>query len=310
MVILKKLGYIFGKLFLDKKKEFTVKGKKVLINDCQKIGNYLFKTPLIKGLSLNGYEVSILGSVVTKELAEANPYIKEVIIDNSYRKKSFDIFRNIKTGLKYRNKFDYYIELVGSIYLREIVLMNLLRAKKIIGIERKHGKFFNLIDKITKRQNHMRENGIEVLKAFGIKDPGGTYDIFLDNHTKYSKLVKRKPLILYNGVASVSSRSISLDDEKKILKNLSKITWAEVKKIEREDSLLDLCSLIKKADLVVSVDTGIVHIASAFNIPIIVHKCSENVFPKSNVSIETSLFDNKLHKMAEDILEYVYTISA
>ena len=307
---MKKLGYIFGKLFLDKKRNLKIKGKKVLINDCQKIGNYLFKTPLIKGLALNGYEVSILGSLVTKELAKNNPYIKEVIIDNSYRKKSFDIFRNIKTGLKYRNKFDYYIELVGSIYLREIILMKLLKAKKIIGIERKHGKTLNIINRIFNRQDHMRENGVEVLKIFGIKDPGGIYDIFLNKNNKYSYYMKKKPLILYNGLASTSSRSISLEDEKTILKNLSKIKWAEIKKIEKEDSLLDLCSLIKKADLVISVDTGITHIASAFNIPILVHKCNENVFPKSDISIEISFFSKNLYKIAEDVLEYSHVISA
>ncbi len=286
---MKKLGYIIGKLFLDKKRNLQVIGKKVLINDCQKIGNYLFKTPLIKGLALNGYEVSILASKVTKELASANPYIKEIIIDNTYQKKSFDIFKNIKTGIKYRNKFDYYIELVGSIYLRELILMKLLNAKKIIGIERKYGKHFDIIDKITKKQNHMRENGIEILKVFGIKDPGGTYDIHFDKKNKYDRLLKKKPLILYNGTASTISRSIPM---------------------EKENSILDLCSLIKKADLVISVDTGITHIASAFNIPTIVHKSNESVYPKSSISIENSLYDDNLYKMAEDILEYIYIMSA
>nr|WP_307776401.1 glycosyltransferase family 9 protein [uncultured Cetobacterium sp.] len=307
---MKKLGYIIGKLFLDKKRNLNIKGKKVLINDCQKIGNYLFKTPLIKGLALNGYEVSILGSKVTQELANSNPYVKEIIIDNSYRKKSTDIFRNIKTGLKYRGKFDYYVELVGSIYLRELILMKILKAKKIIGLERKHGKKFNIIDRVIKKQTHMRENSVEVLKAFGIKDPGGIYDIHLGRRNKYEKMIKRKPLILYNGIASTKSRSISLEDEKKILNNLSKIKWAEVRKIEREDSVLDLCSLIKKADLVVTVDTGITHIASAFDIPVLVHKSDERVFPLSGVSIEKSFYDEDLNVMAEDILEYIYTMTA
>lgn len=307
---MKKLGYIIGKLFLDKKRNLEVIGKKVLINDCQKIGNYLFKTPLIKGLALNGYEVSILASKVTKELALANPYVKEIIIDNTYQKKSFDIFKNIKTGIKYRNKFDYYIELVGSTYLRELILMKLLNAKKIIGIERKYGKHFNIIDKITKKQSHMRENGIEVLKVFGIKDPGGTYDIHFDKKNKYERFLKKKPLILYNGTASTTSRSIPAEKESFILNNLANIKWAEIRKIEKENSILDLCSLIKKADLVISVDTGITHIASAFNIPTIVHKSNESVYPKSSISIENSFYDENLYKMAEDILEYIYTISA
>ncbi len=302
MISVKYLGYVVGKLFFDKKRTLKPIGKKILINDCQKIGNYLFKTPLIKGLALNGYEISILASKVTKELAEANPHIKNVIIDNNYRKKSSDIFRNIKTGFKYKNLFDYYIEMVGSVYLREIILMYLLKPKYIIGVERKEGKNLNLINHIFSKQSHMREDGIEVLKYFGLKDPGVIYDISFIKHNKYHNLSKKKPLILYNGLASTKSRSISNREEKVILENLSKISWAEVKKIETEKSVLDLCGLIEKADLVISVDTGVTHIASAFNIPIIVHKSNQNIFPKSSFSLEKSFYHDDLYEVAEDLL--------
>uniref|UniRef100_UPI0026286546 glycosyltransferase family 9 protein n=1 Tax=uncultured Cetobacterium sp. TaxID=527638 RepID=UPI0026286546 len=277
--------------------------------DCQKIGNYLFKTPLIKGLALEGYEVYILGSKLTKELGDNNPYIKEVIIDNCYRKKSFDIFRNIKTGLKYRNFFDFYIENVGSTYLREALLMRILNAKKNIGIERKNNKILKLLDIVVKKTNHMREDGIEILKYFKIQSPKCIYDIHLSKN-KYENMIKKKPLILYNGLASTKSRSIDKDKESGILERLKTINWIDVQQIKKENSIIDLCGLIKKADLVITVDTGIAHIASAFNIPIIIHETNERVYPKSDIVIEENFYKKELPKTVEDILKYVYTISA
>ena len=310
MKFIKKLSFTISKLLVDKKRDFKIIGNKILINDCQKIGNYLFKTPMIKGLALKGFEVYILGSKSTVEMANANPYIKEVIIDNCYRKKSSDIFRNIKTALKYRDFFDYYIESVGSIYLRETLLMRLLRPKKIIGIERKNGQVLNLIDIVIKKQEHLRENGIEILKYFKISEPKCIYDIHLNQTNIYKNLIKKKTLVLYNGLASTKSRSIDPNRESEILNKLSQIPWIEVRKIEHESSVLNLCGLIKKADLVITVDTGITHIASAFDIPIIVHKSNPNVFPKSSLAIEQNFYEKDLNKTVEEMLECIYTISA
>lgn len=300
---MKKLIYYIGKLLFDRKRDLVPTGKKVLVADCQKLGNYIFKTPMIKGLALGGYEVSILGSKVTKELAEANPYVKEVIIDNCYRKKSTDIFRNIKTGLKYRGKFDYFIELVGGTHLRDLALMNLLKAKKIIGVERKRGRKCKLIDIVVKYQPHMRENGIEVLKVLGLNSDIKGYDIHLKAGNRYENFKKDKPLILYNGTGSAKSKSIPLEKERDILDNLSQIDGVEVRKIEREKSVLDLCGLISKADVVVSVDTGVTHIASAFNRPIVVHSCAEYVYPISDIVAEHSFYEKDLYKVVEEVLE-------
>lgn len=300
---MKKLIYYIGKLLFDRKRDLVPTGKKVLVADCQKLGNYIFKTPMIKGLALGGYEVSILGSKVTKELAEANPYVKEVIIDNCYRKKSTDIFRNIKTGLKYRGKFDYFIELVGGIYLRDLILMNLLKAKKVIGIERKKGVKYKIIDIVIKRQPHMKDNGIEVLKSLGLDSSGiKGYDIHLKAGNRYENFKKDRPLILYNGTGSAKSKSIPLEKEREILDNLSQIEGVEVRKIEREKSVLDLCGLISKADVVVSVDTGVTHIASAFNIPIVVHSSSSFVYPISDIVVEHSFYEKDLYKVVEEVL--------
>ena len=40
----KEVTYFLSRLIFDKKRDLKVEGKKVLIADCQKIGNYILKT--------------------------------------------------------------------------------------------------------------------------------------------------------------------------------------------------------------------------------------------------------------------------
>lgn len=100
---------------------------------------------------------------------------------------------------------------------------------------------------------------------------------------QYLKLYSSKKHIVINPFASVEERSLSTSQLEKIAFDLAKennthvFIIGEKKKLEflsisHEnisicifDSLWDSISLIRKADLVISVDTAIVHIASALN---------------------------------------------
>jgi len=266
---------------IDKENNVKVENKRVLINDCQKLGNYIFKTPLIKKLSENGYEVTVLGSSVTKELIEDNPYIDGVIHDGSYQKKSSQIFKNIYYGFKYGNEFNYYIEATGSIYLREILFMKLLNSK-IYGVERKKNMKLSIMNKTIEFKEHLVDATSEIVKLFNldIDEKKRKYEIYFSDKGKYETYKKEKPIILFNNLASTKKRSISAKEANRIFENLKKeYPLCEVIWIEREKTIKDLCGLIKLSDLVVSVDTGIVHIASAYNKPIIVQGASERVLP-------------------------------
>lgn len=277
---LKKLFNLW-KFLLDKKNFKDELGeKRVLISDCEKIGNYIFKTPMIKGLTKNGYKVSVLGSSVTKTLIEGNPDVHKFIDSKCYRKKSSDIYKKIYLALKYRKSFDLYIEMTGSIYLREILFIRLLNCKKNIGIPRKNKKNLNMLESIPFKHEHHIDNGLEVLKILGIKGKR-SYCIPLKGDEKYSDLKSDDLIVLYNGNASNKSRSILKKQEDELINFLSLKKGVHLIKIQMEKSLLDLASLIKNSDLVISVDTGIVHMASSFNKPIIINSSNNSVFPIS-----------------------------
>ncbi len=268
-------------LILDRRNKINVKKlseKKVLIADCEKIGNYIFKTPLIRGLKKNGFHVTVMGSHVTRELLEADPYIDATIITRCYRKKSSDIFRKTMVALKYRKYFSHYIETTGSFYLRELLFMRLLSPVAVIGTQRKRGYQLKVMNISVPREDHNIDTSLSILNTMGIKEKR-EYHLGRRSPSKYSSFNTEKPLVLYNGRASVESRSVDSATERELISTLEDIPYINFRRIEREDSLHDLVELIDKADLVITVDTGISHIASALKKGILINSYNRSVAP-------------------------------
>lgn len=300
--LFEKLSFIWI-FMLDRKKVINIENlekKRVLISDCEKIGNYIFKTPLIRGLKKDGFHVTVMGSHVTKDLLEADPYIDEAIITKCYRKKSADIFIKTFIALKYRKSFSHYIELVGSSYFRELLFMRLLSPESIIGRERKKGFTFKIINLVVKDQGHHIDNSLKLLEVLGLNETR-KYHLGLKDSSKYNNLYKNKPLILYNGKASTKSRSFDYSNETLLINHLSNLSYINFKKIEREDSIHDLTSLMKQADLIITVDTGISHLASALNKPIIINNYNSSVAPISSVVFKSNFDPTSISSILESI---------
>ncbi|GLI56490.1 hypothetical protein PM10SUCC1_20040 [Propionigenium maris DSM 9537] len=277
-------------LLLDRRNKINVKKlseKKVLIADCEKIGNYIFKTPLIRGLKKSGFHVTVMGSHITKELLEADPYIDDAIITRCYRKKSSDIFRKAAVALKYRGYFSHYIETTGSVYLRELLFMRLLSPMTIIGTERKRDYQLKAMNISVPREDHNIDTSISILNSMGIREQR-EYHIGRMPSAKYSSFKTEKPLILYNGRASVESRSIDPAVERELTSTLEEIPYINFRRIEKEDSLHDLVDLIDRSALVITVDTGISHIASALKKGVLINNYNRSVAPVTPNLLECS----------------------
>ncbi len=297
--IKKKVGPILVKL-VDTTQDERVDNNRVLVNDCQKLGNYVFKTPLIRGLAKNGYEVYVMASTMTEELALANPYIKGVIKDGSYKKKSINIFGNIILGIKNRKKFSIYIESTGNKQLREVLFMRILRAGKVIACQRRKDDIsLKLVDHEMKVEKHARLTPLNALKILGIKEEDyyGEVELLED---KYKEEKFSKPLVLFNWKGSKSATTLKEKEKKKVIEILRGIDEVQVREIRRERTTSDLCSLIRKASMVVTVDTGILHLASAYNIPTIAHSHTGDYYsPTSTKNWIMDITSDKLKELVK-----------
>ena len=298
--------------------------KKVLILKYDRIGDMIVTTPIFRELkkSYPDISISVLASNLNKDVIKYNPYV-EKIYTNYKNNLLFDLGKLLILRWK---RFDVCIELEHSVIPHAIFRLKIINPKRIISIH-KDGRYgvkgneLEIYDFLTKKETgkHFGEIWLNTLSFFDIKYSSNKYDIFLSsierNRAKtFSKSIKTKIKIGINLEGSFKEKQIRPDDLEKICVSIKQkfqdITIVIVSHPNRRDktkmmisnmnlegvivsydtkNILDLAALINELDFIISPDTSIVHIASAFNKPIVsIHENNELSYtlwhPTSSVS--------------------------
>ena len=285
--------------------------KKVLILKYDRIGDMIVTTPIFRELkkSYPDISISVLASNLNKDVIKYNPYV-EKIYTNYKNNLLFDFGRLLILRWK---RFDVCIELEHSVIPHAIFRLKIINPKRIISIH-KDGRYgvkgneLEIYDFLTKKETrrHFGEIWLNTLSFFDIKYSSNKYDIFLSsierNRAKtFSKSIKTKIKIGINLEGSFKEKQIRPDDLEKICVSIKQkfqdITIVILSHpIRREKTkmmisnmnlegvivsydtknILDVAALINELDFIISPDTSIVHIASAFNKPIVsIHENNE-----------------------------------
>ena len=298
--------------------------KKVLILKYDRIGDMIVTTPIFRELkkSYPDISISVLASNLNKDVIKYNPYV-EKIYTNYKNNLLFDFGRLLILRWK---RFDVCIELEHSVIPHAIFRLKIINPKRIISIH-KDGRYgvkgseLEIYDFLTKKETgkHFGEIWLNTLSFFDIKYSSNKYDIFLSsierNRAKtFSKSIKTKIKIGINLEGSFKEKQIRPDDLEKICVSIKQkfqdITIVIVSHPNRREktkmmisnmnlegvivsydtkNILDVAALINELDFIISPDTSIVHIASAFNKPIVsIHENNELSYtlwhPTSSVS--------------------------
>ena len=278
--------------------------KKVLILKYDRIGDMIVTTPIFRELkkSYPGISISVLASNLNKDVIKYNPYVEKIY--TNYKNNFFFDFAKLLI-LRWK-KFDVCIELEHSVIPHAIFRLKIINPKKIISIH-KDGRYgvkgneLEIYDFLTKKEigKHFGEIWLNTLSFFDIKNSSNKYDIFLssieENRAKtFSKSIKSKIKIGINLEGSFKEKQIRPDDLEKICvsikqkfqeitivilshpnrrdktkKMISQMDLEDVKISYDTKNILELAALINELDFIISPDTSIVHIASAFNKPIL-----------------------------------------
>lgn len=291
---LQKIRLTLGKILLDKK----IKGdltalppKKVLfLRHDGKIGDYIVSSFVFR--EIKKFEPNIqIGVICTKKneyLFKQNPYI-----DVRYIVKKRNILSYIKQAFKIRKEsYDVVIDPTMMLRNRDLLLLNLIGAKNYLGYKKEDYKIFNLN---LNESKHFSMLYYDALEKIGISVEDKSYDIpsNRDAEKEICRFIDDNQLdsfITINFYGNGKNRKI---DDKNIVEYLEHLTNHTSKKIvvlSAPDSFQHLKSLvvpfkqvylhdtktiyhtielIKASDLLISVDTATIHIASGFNKPII-----------------------------------------
>jgi ADP-heptose:LPS heptosyltransferase len=269
--------------------------KKICIVHLNQIGDLIFSLPLLKALRENHPDASIHSLVkpYLKELLVDSPFVDMVIPRKSGPIAQFKLLKNIR-----KNNYDLMISLARS---EECLMLTALSGAKIkagfayfpwdLCLNTKeniegHNSWFNNA-KLLKRLNVTvtKTDYVGLLNVNKNKPDPSLPEKFViissgtskRRHTKTWQKEKFAELILLlkekYGLSAVlvgGEDTQEYNDEIiRILKKKDRGKDIDLLDLTGKIGLGDLCSVIKEASLFVGIDSGVMHIASCLDIPVV-----------------------------------------
>jgi len=260
-------------------------GFKFLIIRFSSIGDIVLTTPVVRCLKkqLPGAEVHFLTKQAFGTIVENNPYIDKVhLLDHSWE--------TVVHELKQEN-YDYIIDLHHN--------LRTLRLKKDLGITSFPFNKLNIRKWIYTNLKwnvmpdvHIVDRYMRTVESFGVKNDGAGLDYFIpskdevkqadipmSHHLGYIGLVigaahntKKLPVEKLKELCSKIDHPVILLGGKEDVENAKEIASADPIKIYNacgKFNLNESADLVKRSKLVITHDTGLMHIAAAFKKKII-----------------------------------------
>lgn len=233
--------------------------------------------------------IGVIARGAAIDIIKDNPNVDKIYKYYKDRKKIKDLALKIK-----EEKYDLLIDFSEMLRVNQMMLINLCRARINIGLNRKDWELFDLSiesDKDFKWTEHITKRYLAYLIKLGLKKENIniSYDIYLKDEKKYEVFfneIKESKKLILNPYGASKHKSFSIETLENIItylkdKDIAIILtyfgdkYKELEFLEKKykyvyipkkiESILDTAILIKKSDYVISPDTSIVHIASAFN---------------------------------------------
>ena len=277
---------------------------KFLILMNQNIGDMIVFSPILRELKLAfpSCNLQVMASQTNKEIAQANPYIDKVIVYKNQWHRLLPLLLELRN-----NKFDFAVELEAKIITKVILMLRVIQPNCILSVSKREGRYgiepqgVHPYDCYTNvKLNHQRDTCIDILRLLKVNCVNKKYDFFYLEKNRQKSLLflstfeSKKIIIGLNITGSSLEQKISVIDVERILLGLHSkssniiiilLHKPEDKKWANElisndkssyvflsyptESILDVASIVDSVDLVITPDTSIVHMACAFNKPLI-----------------------------------------
>ena len=233
--------------------------------------------------------IGVIARGAAIDIIKDNPNVDKIYKYYKDRKKIKDLALKIK-----EEKYDLLIDFSEMLRVNQMMLINLCGARINIGLDRKDWELFDLSiesGKDFKWTEHITKRYLAYLIKLGLKKENIniSYDIYLKDEKKYEVFfneIKESKKLILNPYGASKHKSFNIETLENIItylkdKDIAIILtyfgdkYKELEFLEKKykyvyipkkiESILDTAILIKKSDYVISPDTSIVHIASAFN---------------------------------------------
>lgn len=271
------------------------KSKKVLIWGGGGIGDAIVMTGFVKVLIENGFEVSIMASERNYPFLNKTKMFKRIFI---VEKEKYVLCNDLRKACG-NGELDLLIVLYRKdSFVEAYALLKLyktLNIKYIMGFDDLFGVYDISINypgtaEKEKKEEHFSKRFTYLLPRLGIKEYDLSYCVdiprkYITETCYFMDRFKNKKIVCLNPFSSTEFRDFSFEQTEEILnyleskKNvvailvgtkkqlslLKKIELPKIAIISPFEDFLYVASIVKLADLVISTDTSIVHLANAYN---------------------------------------------
>lgn len=308
-------AFILRKLTSKKSHNFDIhKAENVLFLRYDRIGDMVITTPVFREIKLvyPHIKITVIASTANQDVLTNNPYVDNIITNHKN-----NLLSDLSSLLKLRKqKFDVCIEFDHSVIPHAIIRLKVIKPKKVISVK-KDGRYgvdgseLLMYDFYTEKPSnaHFRDIWLATLKPLGVKPKSNVYDLFItDTQQKqaqnFIKQYSSKFLVGINLEGAVKGKKIKFSELWQICQGLhkannniqviilttpgnlqsiyEKVTESSLDYVVtsyKTDTILDAAALISQLGLIITPDTSIVHIASAFNKPIVtIHENNQDSY--------------------------------
>ncbi|MCL2888511.1 MAG: hypothetical protein FWF35_04365 [Elusimicrobia bacterium] len=270
-------------------KDFDVKdAKSVLVRSWSGIGDSIVMAAAVRELKKNRPDINVcvVQRSRSRDVFKDNPYIDKVYPYTFYH------------FLKLRNKADVYIDARDHMNAGNFLFYRVLNPKKVItgpryskyDVKMTDFSYYKDYKPADNAGRHIYDVMLDYFSGFNLKTEKRKYDLYVaekDLKTALAFWKKGQKRVLLNICGSakildapsvisvindVQSHFNDLDivipyDEKTKEKSLALCGENGIQnaRLSYKTTVKELFALVKSADIIISVDTGIVHIASAFD---------------------------------------------
>ncbi len=306
--------------------------KNILVVEMLYIGDVIVITPAIRALKQKfpDAKITVMLNPSMVDIISGNPNVDSII---AYSKDDFMYkFHRIADSLK--GKYDLAIILHPGIDVGSYRMSKLLYKAKIpfrigctkVGLREGKGYFLHRKTKPTFERKHKVDDNLDVVKILGVTTSDKHLEIYTTPNTEgyIEKLLKKNKVLTNDFVVLIHAAAKHkthywLDDrfakladiliEKYNAKvvftgaiedfvvntNIIKMMKHNAVNLAGLTDIKQLFSLVKRANLVVSVDTGTMHVAAALNRPVVA------LFGAGNPVIWRPYSDNALYVCKNEI---------
>lgn len=267
---------------------------KILVILLGRIGDMILLTPVFSSIKAKypQAEIHVLAGRHNYKVIESNPNVDKIIL---FQKSPIKLINLIISLV--RIKYDYLIDTKDHDSTESHLLARLIRAKYKIGYH-SEGKIYDYIlpSHIENINTHITSICYNALKPLGIEMPEGIPkpELFpsADSEEYTSRFITSlgvKPIVMINISASAPDRIWQMEKWAELINTFNSdeyhivLSFAPAEKqygeylslhcpglaVFNSRNIKDVVSLVKASFLVISPDTSIVHVASAFDKPLI-----------------------------------------